>query len=107
MAVSKYMGTDITAVLPTAEIAIMGPEGAANILYKKDIEQADNAELIRKDKTRHYREEFANPYYAAEKGWVDEIIEPKRMRPFLIGALDRLKGKKEIRPKRKHGTIPL
>jgi len=107
MAVSKYMGTDITAVLPTAEIAIMGPEGAANILYKKEIEKSENPELIWQEKTKLYREEFANPYYAAERGWVDEIIEPKKMRLFLIDALESLKCKKKNRPKRKHGTIPL
>ncbi|RLB29089.1 MAG: methylmalonyl-CoA carboxyltransferase, partial [Deltaproteobacteria bacterium] len=107
MAVSKYVGTDVTAVLPTAEIAIMGPEAAANVLYKKEIEAADDPESMWQEKTRQYREEFANPYYAAERGWVDEVIEPKAIRPFIIRALERLKGKEEIRPKRKHGTIPL
>lgn len=107
MAVSKEVGTDLTVVLPTAEIAIMGQEGAADVIFKKEIEQADNPELMRKEKIKQYREEFANPYFAAERGWVDEIIEPKTIRPFLISTLERLKGKKEARPKRKHGTIPL
>jgi acetyl-CoA carboxylase carboxyltransferase component len=107
MAVSKYMGTDITAVLPTAEIAIMGPEGAANVLYKNEIAKAENPQLERQKMIEQYRKEFANPYYAAERGWVDTIIEPRKMRPFLIGALERLEGKDEVRPKRKHGTIPL
>ncbi|MBW2637879.1 MAG: acyl-CoA carboxylase subunit beta, partial [Deltaproteobacteria bacterium] len=107
MAVSKYMGTDITAVLPTAEIAIMGPEGAANVLYRKEIEEAEDPQLERAEKIEQYKEEFANPYYAAERGWVDNIIEPEKMRPFLIDALERLEGKEEVQQKRKHGTIPL
>jgi len=107
MAVSKYVGTDITAALPTAEIAIMGPEAAANVLYKKEIEEAEDPAAMREAKMRQYRKEFANPYYAAERGWVDEIIEPRKMRPFLIRALEKLKGKQDIRPWRKHGTIPL
>ena len=107
MAVSKYMGTDLTAVFPTAEIAIMGPEGAANILYKKEIEEAKNPELKRIEKIEQYRKEFANPYYAAERGWVDEIVEPKNTRFFLIRSLERLRKKEEIRPCKKHGTIPL
>ncbi len=107
MAVSKYVGTDITAVLPTAEIAIMGPDAAANILYKREIEQAEDAVQMRKEKIEQYKREFANPYLAAEAGWVDAVVEPRRLRPFLITALDRLKGKKELRPGKRHGTIPL
>ena len=107
MAVSKYMGTDITAVFPMAEIAIMGPEGAANILYKKEIEKADNPQLKRMEKIEQYREEFASPFYAAERGWVDEIIDPKNTRQFLIRSLECLRNKKEIRPGKRHGTIPL
>jgi acetyl-CoA carboxylase carboxyltransferase component len=107
MAVSKLVGTDVTAVLPTAEIAIMGPEAAANIIFKEEIAKAENHAEMRKKKIEEYREKFANPYVAAEEGWIDAIIEPKRIRPFLIAALERLKGKKLIRPSKKHGTIPL
>ena len=107
MAVSKLVGTDLTAVLPTTEMGLMGPEGAVNVLFKEEIEKAENPEAMREEKIRLYREQFANPYRAAEKGWVDVIIEPKEIRPFLITSLERLKGKEEIRPKRRHGTIPL
>ena len=107
MAVSKLVGTDVTAVLPSAEIAIMGPEGAANIIFREEIQKADDPEAVREEKIRLYREQFATPYVAAEKGWVDAIIEPKEIRPFLITSFERLRGKKEIRPKKKHGTIPL
>jgi acetyl-CoA carboxylase carboxyltransferase component len=107
MSVSKLVGTDLTAVLPTAEIAIMGPEGAANIIFKEEIEKAENPEAMREEKVRQYREQFANPYVAAEKGWIDVIIEPKEIRPFLIISLERLRGKQERRPEKKHGTIPL
>ena len=107
MAVSKLVGTDLTAVLPTTEMGLMGPEGAANVLFKEEIEKAENPKAMREEKMRLYREQFANPYRAAEKGWVDVIIEPREIRPFLITSFARLRGKKEIRPKRRHGTIPL
>lgn len=107
MAVSKLVGTDLTAVLPMTEMGLMGPDGAVNVLFKEEIEKAENPKAMREEKIRLYREEFANPYKAAGKGWVDMIIEPKEIRPFLITSLERLKGKEEIRPKRKHGTIPL
>jgi acetyl-CoA carboxylase carboxyltransferase component len=107
MSVSKLVGTDLTAVLPSAEIAIMGPEGAANIIFKDEIEKAEDPEAMREEKVRQYREQFATPYVAAERGWIDAIIEPKEIRPFLITSLERLRGKQERRPERKHGTIPL
>ena len=107
MAVSKLVGTDLTAVLPMTEMGLMGPDGAVNVLFKEEIEKAENPQAMRVEKIRLYREEFANPYKAAGKGWVDVVIEPKEIRPFLITSLERLKGKEEIRPKRKHGTIPL
>ena len=107
MAVSKLVGTDVTAALPSAEIAIMGPEGAANIIFKDEIEKAGDPGAMREEKIRLYREQFANPYVAAEKGWIDDIIEPREIRPFLITSLQRLRGKTEIRPEKKHGNIPL
>ncbi len=107
MSVSKLVGTDLTAGFPSAEIAIMQPEGAANIIFKEEIEKAENPEAMREEKVRQYREQFANPYVAAEKGWIDVIIEPREIRPFLITSLERLRGKQEGKPERKHGTIPL
>ena len=107
MAVSKYVGTDVTCLLPTAELAIMGPEAAANVLYKKEIEEAENPSQMRQEKIAQYRRDFANPYVAAEAGWVDSVIEPRKLRPFLIKSLERLKGKKDLRPSKRHGNIPL
>lgn len=107
MAVSKLVGTDVTAALPSAEIAIMGSEGAANIIFRDEIEKAEDPGAMREEKIRLYREQLANPYVAAEKGWIDNIIEPKEIRPFLITSLQRLRGKTEIRPEKKHGNIPL
>jgi len=85
----------------------MGPEGAANIIFKDEIEKAGDPGAMREEKIRLYREQFANPYVAAEKGWIDDIIEPREIRPFLITSLQRLRGKTEIRPEKKHGNIPL
>ena len=107
MSASKLVGTDLTAALPTAEIAIMGPAGAAQIIFKDEIEKAENPEAMREEKIKQYREQLANPYVAAERGWIDVIIEPQKIRPFLITSLQRLQGKEKIRPRRKHGTIPL
>ncbi len=107
MSASKLVGTDITAALPTAEIAIMGPQAAAEVIFKDEIEKADDRETMRRQKVQDYRDTFANPYLAARSGWVDTIIEPKTIRPFLIRSLERLEGKTVIRPSRKHGTIPL
>ena len=107
MAVSKLVGTDLTVALPTAEIAIMGPEGAANIIFKEEISKAENPAEMRRQKILEYREKFANPYVAAEEGWIDAIVEPAALRSFLIRAYERLRNKKEVRPPRRHGTIPL
>jgi acetyl-CoA carboxylase carboxyltransferase component len=107
MSASKLVGTDVTVALPMAEIAIMGPEGAAQIIFRDEIEKAENPEAARMEKIKQYREQLANPYVAAEKGWIDAIIEPAHIRPFLIKSLERLKGKQMLRPGKKHGTIPL
>ncbi len=107
MSASKLVGTDVTVALPTAEIAIMGPQAAAEVIFKDEIEKADDRETMRRQKVQDYRDTFANPYLAARSGWVDTIIEPKTIRPFLIRSLERLEGKTVIRPSRKHGTIPL
>ena len=107
MSASKLVGTDMTVALPMAEIAIMGPEAAAQIIFKDEIEKAEDPGAMRAEKIRQYREQLANPYVAAERGWIDTIIEPERIRPFLITSLERLGGKEKVRPRRKHGTIPL
>lgn len=104
---SKHLRADVVYAWPTAEMAVMGPEGAANIIFRDEIEKAKDPQSVRAEKIRQYREEFANPYLAAEKGWVDAIIEPRKIRPFLITSLERLQGKEETRPTKKHGTIPL
>jgi len=95
MAVSKLVGTDFTIALTTAEIAIMGPEAAANVIFKDEIAKAEDPKAMRIQKVNEYREKFANPYLAAEEGWIDAIIEPKDMRAYLIMNVRRLKGKVE------------
>jgi acetyl-CoA carboxylase carboxyltransferase component len=107
MSASKLVGTDVTVALPMAEIAIMGPEAAAQIIFKEEIEKAEDPGAMRAEKIKQYREQLANPYVAAERGWIDTIIEPQKIRPFLITSLERLGGKEKVRPRKKHGTIPL
>jgi len=107
MAVSKLVGTDFTIALTTAEIAIMGPEAAANVIFKDEIARAEDPKAMKVRKVNEYRQKFANPYVAAEEGWIDAIIEPKALRSYLVGAFEQLKGKVELRPGKKHGTIPL
>jgi len=104
---SKHLRTDINYAYPTAEIAVMGPEGAVNILYGKQIAQAPDPEELRARKLAEFREKFANPYVAAERGFVDEIIEPRFTRPKLIAALAMARNKRDTNPPRKHGNIPL
>jgi acetyl-CoA carboxylase carboxyltransferase component len=107
MAVSKLVGTDLTIALTTAEIAIMGPEAAANVIFKDEIARAEDPKAMRVQMVGEYRQKFANPYVAAEEGWIDAIIEPKILRSYLIAAFESLKGKAELRPGKRHGTIPL
>jgi propionyl-CoA carboxylase beta chain len=104
---SKHIRGDVNFAFPTAEIAVMGPEGAVNILYRRDMESAADPAALREDKTREYREKFANPYAAAERGYVDEVIEPKDTRRKLIQALEVLATKRDDNPPKKHGNIPL
>jgi propionyl-CoA carboxylase beta chain len=106
---SKHIRTDINYAWPTAEIAVMGPEGAVNIVYKREIERAPEAERenIRREKIDDFRERFANPYVAAEHGYVDAVIEPSQTRAKLITALRSLENKRDINPRKKHGNIPL
>jgi propionyl-CoA carboxylase beta chain len=104
---SKHIRADFNFAWPTAEVAVMGPEGAVNIVFRKELEQADNPDLRRAELIEDYKAQFANPYTAAERGYVDDVIEPKRTRPVLIDALETSLSKREPRPRRKHGNIPL
>mgnify|MGYP001168788428 FL=1 len=104
---SKHLGADIVMAWPTAEIAVMGPEGAANIIFKKDIESSADPMETRQQKIEEYRNRFASPYVAAARGYVDDVIEPEATRPRLISALQMLEGKRENRPPKKHGNIPV
>ncbi len=104
---SKHIRADFNFAWPTAEVAVMGPDGAVNIIFRKELEEADDPEARRAELIEDYRERFANPYTAAERGYVDEVIEPRRTRPVLIDALETALTKQEPRPRRKHGNIPL
>jgi len=104
---SKHSGADINYAWPTAEIAVMGPHGAINIIFRKEIAEATNPEQKRKELVSEYRSKFASPYIAAQKGYIDEVIEPAETRPKLISALESLATKREPRPTRKHGNVPL
>ncbi|WP_274475632.1 acyl-CoA carboxylase subunit beta [Mangrovimonas aestuarii] len=104
---SKHIGADMNFAWPTAEIAVMGAKGAAEIIFKKEIKAADDKEAKWKEKEAEYAELFANPYSAAERGFVDEVILPHDTRRKLIKAFAMLKDKTELRPQRKHGNIPL
>ena len=104
---SKYIGTDITYAWPSAEIAVMGADGAANILYGRQIKNAEDPEAERGRLTLQYQEEYLNPYAAARAGYIDEVIEPAETRQKLIEALAALQNKVQMNPARKHGNIPL
>jgi propionyl-CoA carboxylase beta chain len=104
---SKHIRTDFNFAWPSAEIAVMGPEGAVNVLYRKEIAAAKDPDAFRKKKIAEFRDKFANPYVAAERGFVDEVIEPRLTRPRVIGALRALRTKKDTNPPKKHGNIPL
>jgi methylmalonyl-CoA decarboxylase subunit alpha len=103
---SRHLGADFSFAWPTAEIAVMGPHGAANIIFRKEINESDNPDETRKHKVDEYIERFANPYVAASKGYVDAVIEPSETRNVLINALDLCKNKKYISPDKKHGIPP-
>ena len=106
---SKHIRTDANFAWPTAEIAVMGPEGAVNIVYKRELDRAPEAERerLRQEKITEFRERFANPYVAAERGYIDAVIEPSQTRSKLITALRALETKRDSNPKKKHGNIPL
>jgi propionyl-CoA carboxylase beta chain len=102
---SKHIRTDVNYAWPTAEIAVMGPEGAVNIVYKRELEKATAA--ARAEKVEEFRQRFANPYVAAERGYVDAVIQPRETRKRLIDALEMLQTKRDKNPPKKHGNIPL
>lgn len=104
---SKNLGADIVMAWPTAEIAVMGPEGAANIIFKNDIKNSSDPIATRAEKIQEYRNKFASPYEAARRGYVDDVIEPDSTRPRIIAALEMLASKRESRPAKKHGNLPV
>jgi len=104
---SKHILTDFNYAWPTAELAVMGPEGAVNILYKRELDTAADAVAARAEKVQEFREKFANPYIAAGRGFIDEVIRPRDTRKRLITALKNLENKRDKNPPKKHGNIPL
>jgi propionyl-CoA carboxylase beta chain len=104
---SKHIRTDLNFAWPTAEIAVMGPEGAVNVLYRKELAKDPDPEAARAQKVAEFREKFANPYVAADRGFVDEVIEPRHTRRKIIAGLDMTRTKRDKNPPKKHGNIPL
>jgi propionyl-CoA carboxylase beta chain len=104
---SKHIRTDLNLAYPTAEIAVMGPEGAVNILYRRELAGAQDPEAARARKVEEFRGKFANPYVAADRGFVDEVIEPRHTRRKIIAGLDMTRTKRDKNPAKKHGNIPL
>ena len=104
---SKHIRTDVNLAWPSAEIAVMGPEGAVNIVYRRELMTAPDQDFARRQKVEEFRERFANPFVAAEHGFVDDVIEPHETRPRLIRALQMLENKVDTMPRKKHGNIPL
>jgi propionyl-CoA carboxylase beta chain len=104
---SKHIRTDVNYAWPTAEIAVMGPEGAVDIVYRRELERAANRDELRKQKIEEFSERFANPYVAAERGYVDAVIQPRDTRKKLIHSLEMLETKRDKNPPKKHGNMPL
>jgi propionyl-CoA carboxylase beta chain len=104
---SKSLRTDINLAWPSAEIAVLGPEGAVNIVARKEIQAAEDPEAKRAELVEEYRGKFADPYTAAARGYIDDVIEPRETRPRLIKALAMLQNKQSMNPPKKHGNIPL
>jgi acetyl-CoA carboxylase carboxyltransferase component len=104
---SKHIRTDFNYAWPTAELAVMGSEGAVNILYKRELDAAADPAAVRAEKVQEFREKFANPYIAAGRGFLDEVINPRHTRRKLITALRNLDSKRAKNPPKKHGNIPL
>jgi propionyl-CoA carboxylase beta chain len=104
---SKHLRTDINFAYPTAEIAVMGAEGAVNIIYRRELLLAKDRESARRQKIEEFRDRFANPFIAAELGFIDDVIEPHETRPRVIRALRMLATKVDSMPRKKHGNLPL
>jgi len=104
---SKHIRADLNLAWPTAEIAVMGPDGAVNIIFRRELAQAEDPEARKAELVAEYREQFANPYTAAQRGYIDDVIEPSQTRPRLINALNMLQNKRDQNPPKKHGNIPL
>jgi propionyl-CoA carboxylase beta chain len=104
---SKHIRTDVNFAYPTAEIAVMGPEGAVNVLYRRELQRAKDPEKLRAQRVEEFREKFANPYVAADRGFIDEVILPRQTRRKLIAALEMTRTKRDKNPPKKHGNIPL
>ena len=104
---SRHLGADMVFAWPTAEIAVMGADGAANIIHRKEITEAGDPAAKRQEKIQEYEELFSNPYVAASRGYIDAVILPSETRPRLIDALETMSGKRELRPPKKHGNIPM
>lgn len=104
---SKHLRGDVNLAWPSAEIAVMGPDGAINVLYRRELAEADDADARKAELVQEYRDTFANPYVAASWGYLDDVIEPSQTRPRLINALEMLQNKRDENPPKKHGNIPL
>jgi propionyl-CoA carboxylase beta chain len=104
---SKHIRTDLNLAYPTAEIAVMGPEGAVNVLYRRELQKAADPESLRRQKVQEFKEKFANPYVAASRGFVDEVIAPRQTRRKIIAGLEMTRTKRDKNPPKKHGNIPL
>ena len=104
---SRHLGADMAFAWPSAEIAVMGAEGACNIIHRKEINTADDPTEKRKEKIAEYQDLFSNPYQAASRGYIDAVIRPRETRSRLIDALEIMCSKRELRPPKKHGNIPM
>jgi len=104
---SKHIRGDLNLAWPTAEIAVMGPDGAVNIIFRKELEKAADPAARKAELVKEYREKFANPYVAASRGYIDDVIEPHETRARLINGLEMLENKRDSNPQKKHGNIPL
>jgi propionyl-CoA carboxylase beta chain len=104
---SKHIRTDVNYAYPSAEIAVMGPEGAVNVLYRRELAQAEDPAAVRERRVREFREKLANPYVAAGRGFIDEVIEPRDTRRKIAAALAMTATKRDKNPPKKHGNIPL
>jgi acetyl-CoA carboxylase carboxyltransferase component len=104
---SKHLRADVNFAWPTAEIAVMGPDAAVNIIHRRRLAEAEDPVALKAELIEEYKENFANPYTAAERGFIDDVIDPAETRPKLIRALDMLQNKRDTLPPKKHGNIPL